>query len=295
LAFVFCFERGIGSRYFHSVADTVESLGIIAGNRSLPFMLARQARAMGVKRLVAVGFEKETDPALADLVDEMEWQKVGQLGKLSKAFTKRDVNKCVMVGQIAPSNLFDLRPDFRAMALLWRLKEKNAHTIFGGIADELAKDGVELISALPWLEPLMPKTGFHLGPKLDETAAADVKFGHRIAGEVSRLEIGQIVVVKEGTVLAVEGFEGTDKCLARGGELAGKKGGAVAVKVAKEGHDMRFDIPCIGERTLQTCADNGVRVLAFEAGRTLVLEEDQVAEICRQHKVTLTAIEPTSE
>lgn len=273
------------------MAETLNSLGIIAGNRSLPFMLARQAREMGVKRLVAVGFENETDPALEDFVDEMEWQKVGQLGKLSKAFTKRGVRQCVMVGQIAPSNLFDLRPDFRAMALLWRLKEKNAHTIFGGIADELAKDGVELISALPWLEPLMPKAGYHLGPKLDETAKSDVEFGHRIAGEISRLEIGQIVVVKEGTVLAVEGFEGTDQCLARGGKLAGKKGGAVAVKVAKQGHDMRFDIPCIGEHTLQTCVENGVRVLAFESGRTLVLDEDQVTEVCRRRKVTLTTIE----
>jgi hypothetical protein len=131
------------------------SLGLIAGNRSLPLEFARQARAAGVKRLVAVAVENETDPALASLVDDIIWLKVGQLSKMISAFTDRNVKQCVMVGQIAPKHLFDLRPDLRAMSLLFRLKEKNAHTIFGSIADELKKDGVELIEATPWLKPLI--------------------------------------------------------------------------------------------------------------------------------------------
>ena len=144
-------------------------------------------------------------------------------------------------------------------ACCFRLKEKNAHTIFGAIADELKKDGVDLIEATPWLKPLMPSAGFHLGPKLSGDQRADVEFGFRIAKEISRLEIGQTVVVKNGAVLAVEGFEGTDQCLARGGELAGLNGGAVAVKAARASHDMRFDIPCIGAQTLQTCASARIR------------------------------------
>ena len=184
------------------------ALGLIAGNRSLPLEFARQARAAGVKRLVAVAVEKETDPALTSLVDDIVWLKVGQLSKMISAFADRGVKQCVMVGQIAPKHLFDLRPDLRAMSLLFRLKEKNAHTIFGAIADELKKDGVELIDATPWLKPLMPGAGFQLGPELSEERRADVEFGFRIAKEVSRLEIGQTVVVKNGTVLAVEGFEG---------------------------------------------------------------------------------------
>ena len=269
------------------MSATVHTLGLIAGNRTLPFLLARQARALGVQRLIAVGFEGETDPALAPLVDELVWLRVGQLGKMISAFTERGVRQCVMVGQIAPKNLFDLRPDLRAVALLLRLKEKNAHTLFGGIAEELQKDGVELISALPWLQPLMAGAGFQLGAALSEREAADVSFGFRIAKEISRLEIGQTVVVKDGTVLAVEGFEGTDKALARGGELAGKSGGAVAVKVAKEKHDLRFDLPCIGPRTLEVCATSGVRVLAFETGRTLLLEPDVLATLVKQHGLTL--------
>ncbi len=267
-----------------------DTLGIIAGNRSLPLMFARQARAMGVKRLVAVAFDNETSSELTSLVDEIVWLKVGQLDKLIEAFTSRSVKQCVMVGQIAPSNLFNLRPDMRAMKLLLRLKEKNAHTIFGAIGDELRSDGVKLISAMPWLIPLMPGPGIRIGAKLSPELAADVEFGYRIAKEVSRLEIGQLVVVKGGTVLAVEGFEGTDKCLTRGGELAGKEGSAVAVKVAKEGHDMRFDIPCIGERTLETCAKHGISVLATEAGKTLFLDQPQLEKLCLKHKLTLLTL-----
>lgn len=265
-----------------------DTLGLIAGNRSLPLLLARQARAMGVKKLVAVAFDNETDPALAGLVDDIVWLKVGQLSKMIAAFTDRGVKHCVMVGQIAPKNLFDLRPDLRAMGLLLRLKEKNAHTIFGAIGDELKKDGVELIAATPWLQPLMLGAGFELGPKLSAEQRADVEFGFRLAKEVSRLEIGQTVVVKHGTVLAVEGLEGTDKCLARGGDLAGKAGGAVAVKVAKLDHDMRFDIPCVGLKTVEVCAAAGVAVLALEAGKTLLLDADEVKQLATKHKLTLT-------
>jgi DUF1009 family protein len=267
-----------------------ESLGLIAGNRTLPLVFAKQARATGVKRLVAVAFEGETDVSISSLADEVVWIKVGQLSKMISAFTDRGVTQCVMLGQIAPKNLFDVRPDLRAMGVLFKLKERNAHTIFGAIANELKKDGVELIEATPWLQPLMPGADFRMGRKLTDEQRADVEFGFRIAKEVSRLEIGQLVVVKEGTVLAVEGFEGTDKCLARGGELSGKNGGAVAVKVAKQNHDMRFDVPCIGTKTLETCAQSGVAVLAFESGRSLLLEPEACAALAERHKLAITTI-----
>jgi hypothetical protein len=272
------------------MASVIDKLGIIAGNRSLPLVFAQQARRQGVKQLVAVAVEGETDPALASLVDEIVWLKVGQLSRMIAAFTKRGIKQCVMVGQVAPKNLFDFRPDLRALALLMRLREKNAHTIFGAIADELKRDGVELIEATPWLQPLMPGAGFHLGPRLSEKQRADVDFGLRLAKEISRLEIGQTVVVKDGVALAVEAFEGTDKCLARGGALAGLAGGAVAVKVAKEKHDLRFDIPCLGPQTLETCAAAGIAALAFEAGRSLLLEQEACERLARQHKIAVTTV-----
>jgi hypothetical protein len=253
-------------------------------------MLARQAREMGVGRLVAVAFQGETDPALAELVDDIVWLKVGQLGKLIGALKERGVTRCAMAGQIAPTSLFDVRPDLRALSLLLKLKEKNAHTIFGALADELRREGIELIEATPWLEPLMPGPGFMLGPKLTEDQRADAAFGFRIAKEIARLEIGQTVVVRSGVVLAVEGFEGTDRCLTRGGELAGRDGGAVAVKVAKTKHDMRFDIPCIGARTLEVAAAAGIAVLAMEAGKSLLLEEEQVKKIALKKRIAVITV-----
>ena len=266
------------------------TLGLIAGSRTLPLVLARQARSMGVQRLVAVAFENETDPELTALVDKIIWLRVGQLAKLISAFTDNGVSHCVMAGQVAPKNLFDLRPDLRALALLFKLKEKNAHTLFGAIADELKREGVELIEATPWLQPLMPARGFHLGPPLSVEQQADVAFGYRLAKETARLEIGQTVVIKNGACLAVEAFEGTDRCLARGGELAGKEGQAVAVKVAKENHDLRFDIPCVGAQTLETCAAAGVRVLALECGKTLLLEQERIEVLVQKHRLVLTTV-----
>jgi hypothetical protein len=272
------------------VIQSIETCGLIAGSRSLPLLFAREARRQGIKRLVAVAFEGETDPQLASLVDHITWIKVGQLSKMIAALTDHGVRHCVMLGQIAPRNLFDVRPDLRALGVLLQLKEKNAHTVFGAIADELKKDGVELIDASPWLQPLMPGAGFRLGPKLSAEQEADVQFGFRMAKDVSRLEIGQLVVVKGGTVLAVEGFEGTDKCLARGGELAGRDGGAVAVKVAKEHHDMRFDVPCIGLQTIETCAAARIAVLALEAGKTLLLELEKLEPFALKHRLTLVTV-----
>jgi len=267
----------------------LDSLGLIAGNRSLPLLFARQARASGVKRIVAVAFENETDPALAGHVDEIVWLKVGQLTRMIEAFTGRGVRQCVMLGQIAPRNLFDVRPDLRALGLLMKLKAKNAHTIFGAIADELKKDGVEVIEPLPWLEPLMPTKGFALGPAARAEQREDLEFGFRMAKQVSLLEIGQTVVVKNGTVLAVEGFEGTDKCLRRGGELAGKDGGAVAVKVAREKHDMRFDIPCLGTGTINACQEARISALGFEGGKTLLLDREELEGLVKKNKISLVA------
>jgi DUF1009 family protein len=257
----------------------IEALGIIAGSRNLPLLVAQEARKAGVRKITAVAFEGETDPQLASLVDSIAWLKVGQLTKMVSAFRKEGVDRCVMAGQIAPKNLFEVRPDLRAMMMLFKLKEKNAHTIFGAIGDELAKEGITLIEATPWLKPAMPAEGFHLGPSISKALWEDINFGRGIAKEISRLDIGQTVVVKEGVVLAVEGFEGTDNCLTRGGSLAGSKGGAVGIKVAKIGHDMRFDIPCIGAQTIRICQEAGIAVLALEAGKTIILEQPEVEKL----------------
>jgi len=272
------------------MSGPINKLGIIAGSRSLPLLIAREARAQGILKIVAVGFEGETNPDLAALVDEIVWLRVGQLSKMISAFKDRGIQQCVMARQIAPKNLFDVRPDLRGMMLLFKLKEKNAHTIFGGIADELQKDRIQLIEATPWLKPVMPGPGFHLGSRLSKEQREDIEFGYRIAKETARLEIGQTVVVKGGVVLAAEGFEGTDRCIARGGELSGKDGGAIAIKVAKVNHDMRFDIPCIGAGTISTCVAGKISVLAIESDKTILLEREEVEKLVKSKGPTIVTV-----
>lgn len=267
-----------------------EPLGLIAGSGSLPFLLSAGARKAGVRKIVAVAFDGETNPELASTVDKIVWLKVGQLTKMIEALKKHHVRKCAMAGQISPKSLFNVRPDLRAVAILLKLKEKNAHSIFGAIGDELRKEGIELVEATPWLRAAMPDRGFVIGKPLNQEQQSDVDYGFRIAKEISRLEIGQIVVVKNGVVLAVEGFEGTDACIARGGSLSGNDGSAVAVKVAKEKHDMRFDIPCIGPKTLESCRAARVRVLAIEAGRTIILDQAEMEQLARKHGITIVTV-----
>ena len=272
------------------MTEQVKELGLIAGSRELPLLVAREARAAGVSKIVAIGFEGETDPRLGPLVDSFTLLKVGQLSKMIGAFRQQGITRVVMAGQVAPKNLFDVRPDLRAVMMLMRLKEKNAHTVFGAIGDELAKDGIELIEATPWLQPAMPGPGFHLGRRPKKAEQEDIAFGYRMAKEITRLEIGQTVVVKEGVVLAVEGFEGTDKCLLRGGELSGRDGGAVAVKVARLNHDMRFDIPCIGAETIRTCIEARLAVLAIEAHKTILLEREEVELLLARSGLALVTV-----
>jgi len=269
----------------------MNSLGIIAGNGEFPLVLARSARRQGVGRLVAAAFEGETAPEVAELVDDVEWIKIGQLNKLVQTFTSRGVTRAVMAGGITPANLFkNLSLDFRMIAVAARLKVRNAETIFGAIADELTKDGVELLDPRQFLGDAVPSAGCLTCGKPTKQQQEDIDFGLRIAKEVSRLDIGQTAVVKEGTVLAVEGFEGTDECIRRGGALAGEKGGAVVVKVSKPNQDFRFDIPCVGQRTIESCEAGKVAVLAVEAGCTLLLDKDSFLHAADKQDLRVVAV-----
>lgn len=264
-----------------------QTIGMIAGNGIYPETFARAARAAGVDLIAAAAFTDETEPHLADLVDEINWLRVGQLGKMIKFFKSHGVAEAVMVGQIAPKNLFDLRPDLRLLKMLSKVKERNAETLFTAIADELAKDGVSLLPATTFLEDLLPAAGHVCGPELSERQEEDAAFGFRIAKETSRLDIGQTVVVKKGTVLAVEAFEGTNEAMKRGGTLG--KGEAMMVKVSKPDQDFRFDVPVIGPATIETAAGSGVNAIIIEAGSTLLLGKEEVLRLCEQQRITIAA------
>ncbi len=265
------------------------TVALIAGNGVYPGIFVAAARRAGVKELIAAAFTDETRPDLAKRVDAIEWFRVGQLSRMIAFFRKHEVKHAVMVGQIAPKNLFDLRPDFRTLLMLARLKKRNAETLFGAIGDELAKEGIELLPATTFLDDCIPQPGHVAGPKPKKRRWEDARFGFEIAKASSKLDIGQTVVVKNGTVLAVEAFEGTNEAVKRGGALG--RDGSTMVKVSKPGQDMRFDVPVIGPDTITVAAEAGVDVIAVEAGTTLLLDKEEVLARCERLKVTLLAVE----
>jgi len=262
---------------------------IIAGRGAYPRVLAESARIQGVKRIAAVAFKRETDTVIEKVTDEVTWVPLGHLQAMLDALAAFGIPRAVMAGQIKPTHLFTIRPDKRLFELLGRLKERNAETIFGAVGEELATIGIELLQASTFMEAAMPVPGpiGNIPPTAAQTE--DIRLGLRVAKATSGLDIGQTVVIKEGTVLAVEAFEGTDATILRAGELGGP--GSVIVKVAKRGHDMRFDIPVIGERTFKMIRKSGASVLAVEARRAILLEREKLVELADRHRVAFLAVE----
>lgn len=270
--------------------NTTAPIGIIAGKGVYPALFIDAAKKQAPDApLIVAGFHGETAENLKDSVTAFEWFRVGQLGKVIKFFKKNKVKHCVMMGQISPRNLFDLVPDVRTMMMLAKLKEKNADTLFKGITEELAKDEIEVLLATTFLEDLLAAEGHVCGPPLKKKFERDANYGFSIAKETSRLDIGQSVVVRDGTVLAVEAFEGTNSCIKRGGEQGRGKACTLA-KVTKPNHDFRFDVPCLGDQTIKNCHQAGVQVIACEANKTLLLEKEKIEQLCQQYGITIIGI-----
>jgi DUF1009 family protein len=264
------------------------AIGIIAGRGAYPLMLAESARQQGVQRLVAIAFRKETRPEIEALVDEVHWIRLGQYGHMLNELEQSGVKHAVMAGQITPTHLFRVRFDAKLIALLKKLRTRNAETIFGAVAADMQEIGVELTAASLFMETHMPEAGLLSRRAPTESEAADIELGFKIAKTTSALDIGQTVVVREGTVLAVEAFEGTDDTIRRAGRLS--KSGSVVVKVAKPGHDMRFDIPVIGLHTMKVLRKAKASALALEAGRAIILEREQVIEQANAMGLCLTVV-----
>ncbi len=260
-------------------------LFLIAGSGDYPRLVIEGARKVGVTRIAMAVFEGETDPTLAAMVDVTFPMRVGQLGKLLEAARQSGATRALMAGQIAPAHLFNLRPDFKALVLLAKLKERNAESLFGAVGTELTKVGVNLISATTFLDDHLATLGLIAGPRLKPRHIEDLDYGFRIAKETSRLDIGQTVVVKNGTVLAVEAFEGTNEAIRRGGKLG--KGAATLVKVSKPNQDMRFDVPVVGTKTLEVAAEAGIRVIGVEAGSTILLNRPKVCALAESLAITI--------
>ena len=248
-----------------------EALGLIAGGGVFPLMVADAARDKGL-RVVAVAHEGETDPLLAEKVDEIAWIKLGQLGHLLKVLKKAGVTKTVMAGTINKKKMFEnVRPDLRGLTLMSKLAIFHDDDILRAVAGELQREGIHIVSSAEHLPELLAPRGNLTRRKPNQEEREDVEFGWKIAKELGRLDIGQCVVVRRKTVLAMEAIEGTNETILRGGKLAKEK--AVVVKVSKPNQDMRFDVPAVGPDTIEVMAQVKASVLAIEAGKTLIFDK----------------------
>jgi len=262
---------------------------IVAGAGTYPACVAAGARKAGVRRITMLGLRGSTARATAALADATVWFGVGEVRAVFEWAAKQGFSHGIMAGGITPLALFRTRFDALARSWLNALPAKNAHTIFGKLAAEFEKLGIRMLPASCYMDEYIPGAGVLTQRAPDEREMRDIALGHQVARDICGLDIGQTLLVKDGMILAVEAFEGTSQTIRRGGKLGGK--GAVVVKVAKEGHDMRFDIPVIGEATIATLRKAGVSALAFQAGRLVMLERPKVVAAANKLNIAVIGLD----
>jgi DUF1009 family protein len=270
----------------------MKPLGLLAGNGRFPFLVAQEARKNG-RRVVAVAFNEEADPALEGVVDSIHWIYVGQMNKWIKALQSEGVEEVVMAGLVRHSNMYaDFRRfhlDMRVVKMFFHLKDRKADTILSAIGEELAKDGLTLIPSIKYLTHCLAPKGPMTKRKPNSKEAADIAFGYKIAKAMAGQDIGQTVCVKDKAVIAVEAMEGTDQCIRRAGTMS--QGNFVIVKVAKPKQDLRFDVPVIGLNTIETFSEAGGGILAVEAGKTLVLDQEKLVNWANGEKIGIVGVD----
>jgi len=268
--------------------DVPESLLIIAGRDAYPRMLAKAARKAGVKRIVVLGFKGETQRDLLALADEVHWVPLGSMRLLLDTLESTGVKHAVMVGQIGMHNVFHLRLDKLAKNLYRSLETRNAHTIYGTVADEIEKLGIKVLPGNAFMECYTPEAGQLSRRAPTEREQADLELGLKLVRGTSDFEIGQTVAIKDGIIIAVEAWEGTNQTIKRAGKVG--KAGTVIVKVPKVGHDMRFDIPVVGAKTFKVMKRAKVSCLAVEAGKTILLEKEKLIAMADQYDMAFVAV-----
>lgn len=263
-----------------------QPIGLIAGKGLYPIITADRVQKAGLP-LRLISFKGETEQSLIDRVpaDDHIQIKVGQLGKLLKSLRKLDCRHAIMAGQITPKRLFHgLHPDLRALAILNSLKIKNAETIFGAISAEVEALDISMLDARCFLDDQLATEGLMTKGKLKANPEF-IDHGIRIAKGIAELDVGQGAVVRKGTVLAVEAYEGTDPMLERAGTF--KTDGLIFVKTVKRQQDYRFDVPVFGERTLDVMHNAGIETAALEAGRVIMLNKSELLEKAEGLKIEL--------
>jgi DUF1009 family protein len=259
--------------------------GLIAGNGQFPFRTVEGARRAGAT-LAIVAINEETDPTIETLGFPVKWVGIGQLGKMISFFKEQHVDKAMMCGQVKHVQIFSgALPDMRMVKMLWNLPRRNTDSLIGGVADELAKEGIELIDSTYFVQDHLAPQGVLTKRAPKDQEIENIEYGLHIASEIARLDLGQTIVIRGKACVAIEAMEGTDATIMRAGELANGK--LTVVKIAKPDQDMRFDVPVVGLPTIQTMVDAGGTCLSVTAGRTLVFDRDEMLALANKHKIAI--------
>lgn len=270
------------------IQQPVKKLGLIAGNGKFPLIFAEQARKEGYS-LVAVAHRGETLKEIEDLLEEVTWIYVGQLGKMIRTFLRAGITEAVMAGGIKKVKFLEnFRPDLRGAKFLARIKRKDDDALLRGIAEELESEGIKILQSTLCVPQIVASEGVLTQRSPSAAEWEDARFGFRVAKEIGRLGIGQTIVIKKQIVVAVEALEGTDAAIERGGRLA--RSGFVVVKVSKPEQDLRFDVPAVGVATVARLHEAGGTVLAVEAGKTILLEKELLLKQAEDSGISVVAL-----
>lgn len=266
------------------------TIGLIAGGGRFPILFAESARRAGHK-VVAVAHRNETDPALEQAVDAFTWVKLGQIGHVLEALQKGGATSTVMLGAITKKRFFaDAMLDATGLKVLARIAVRSDDNLLSAFARFLEEEGLPVVDPTPYLGDRLARPGVLGKHRPTDEEREDARYGLELARGIGRLDLGQTVCVKDRVALAVEALEGTDACIRRGGELA-KSGGFTVVKAVKPHQDRRFDLPAVGPDTVESLRAAGGRVLAVEAGNTLVMDEARMIEQADKAKIVLLGLE----
>ena len=261
---------------------------MIAGGGQFPIIFSKKAAASGYA-VYAAAYIREASSDLADHVEFLEWMHLGQLNRLIRFFKRNHIHEAVMLGTITKTRMFtDVRPDLKAISLVAGMRHTHDDGILSAFADVLEKEGIRIRPSTFLLPELITREGCWTRRKPTRSERADIDLGWEMAKAIGHLDIGQCVVVKGGSVLAVEAIDGTDATIKRGGALGG--GGAVVVKVCKPIQDTRFDMPAVGTTTIVTMAESGITALAIEAGKAVVFERDEMVALADRHRIAIVGL-----
>ncbi|HET6413323.1 MAG TPA: UDP-2,3-diacylglucosamine diphosphatase LpxI [Anaeromyxobacter sp.] len=267
----------------------MSTIGLIAGGGNFPLLFAESARRAG-HRVVAVAHRSETDPALGERVDQITWVKLGQLGHVLEALREGGATESVLLGAITKRRFFaDAMPDAAGLKVLARVAIRSDDNVLRALARFLEEEGVPVTDPTPFLADRLAPEGVLGKHRPSEEELADAHYGMELARGIGRLDLGQTVVVKDRVALAVEALEGTDACIRRGGGLAAS-GGFTVVKAVKPNQDRRFDLPAVGLDTVEVLVESRGRVLAVEAGATLVMDQTAMVERADRAGVVLLGV-----